>query len=148
TSLNLSRVTLLPCVVSQSPPTALSTLSLHDALPISAVRASKCGDRRNFFLRQGEVEDLQVLPLPLRPRRLRQRDRTQLVVPAQDHLCRAPAVCGGDLLDHRLPQYRARPSQRAPRLGAHPVLDLPRTLLDLWKVRVQLHLVDRRHHTG
>src|SRR5699024_12685996 len=65
-----------------------------------------------LLVREGEVEDRQVLALALRSRRLRDRDCPQLVMPAQEHLRRGATVRPCDVLDHRLTQQCVGSAQR------------------------------------
>ena len=106
-------------------------------------------DRGHLVVGELEAEDVEVLPLALGAGRLRDRQRAELDVPAQDHLP------GGDAVPLGRPRATGGSSNGACRLpiGLHASVRMPSSLVHLAhlllrEARVQLDLVDRRGHAG
>src|SRR5258708_6896561 len=69
-------------------------------------------DRGDVLAREPEVEDVEVLPDPVRVDGLGEEDIAALNVPAQHDLSRGLAGLAGDPPDHRLPQQVAAARER------------------------------------
>src|SRR3954454_23367663 len=78
------------------------------------VRPPERRDRRDLLVAQLEAEDVEVLALPLRRRGLRDRDRPELHLPAQDRLAGRDAQPLGGGGHRRLVERRLALAERAP----------------------------------
>ena len=82
-------------------------------------RSASAGDRRDLVVGELEAEDVEVLRAAARGRRLRDRQRAELHVPAQDHLAGGDAVRLGGRGDRGLRRAApaACPAGSTPRCG-------------------------------
>ncbi len=109
----------------------------------ATVGATESGDLGHLVVGQIEAEQVEVLILPLRRGRLRDRHDAELQVPAQDHLSARHSVPLADRTEQGVRQQIPGSADRAPRLRHDAPVGVVGTLLGLGKERMQFDLVDR-----